>query len=67
MNWLRFLFGTDEEADEEIGRPIEPHAGDGDYYRMLADRALTESGRQNWLRLAERCNRQGIEGRVRRL
>jgi len=65
MNILQVLRMTDEEWDDFRGAPIEPHAGDGDYYRQLAAQALTESGRRNWLRLAERCDRQGIEGRVK--
>ena len=68
MNWLLNLLAmSDEEFDDVVGRPIEPHAGDGDYYRRLADRCLTPSGRENFLRLAARCDRQGIEGRARRI
>ena len=62
MNLLGWVLGmSDEEAG--VRRPIEPF--DAEHYEHLADMAQTELLRRKYLEIAERCRRQGIEGRCR--
>lgn len=63
----RLLSGKKQDDDDESWHPIEPIGSifGPEYYEELAARSLTEEGRRNFMRIADRVRRQGIEVRWR--